>query len=71
MDSHNDVLYSKVDILIRDNDVNSLSIKVLSFTNCKIILSSDYLIIEHTLIDKSMIGEIYHLKNIVSYKKTK
>ena len=71
MGSKDNILYSKIDILLRDNDVNSLSVKVLSFTNCKIILSSEYIIIEHRLIDNTEIGEVYNLKNIVSYKKTK
>lgn len=71
MSSRDNILYSKIDILLRDNDVNSLSVNVLSFTNCKIILSSEYIIIEHRLIDKSEIGEVYNLKDIVSYRKIK
>ncbi len=63
--------YNKIDVLLRNNDVSNQSVNVLSYNNCTLILSGDYIIIEETLIDDSIVAKIYNLKEVVSYRKIK
>lgn len=65
------IIYEKIELLIRSDDPNNQSVNRLEFNRCKYIVTANHIIIEETLINGSEIGNIFKISEIKSYRKIK